>query len=173
MVAADNDPLPAALLACDAEVVLATQAGEQIMPYAEFLDQRATLLAAPAIVTGLRVPLTGAVTGYALETVARTPADAPIVLAVAELTFGALSAHDGRCTHARLVLGGVAPMPLRVPLVEAALTGQPLTPDLIAGAVAQLAPLVHPAGDFRGSSEYRREMAVVLARRALSQAGRS
>jgi len=79
----------------------------------------------------------------------------------------------GRCTHARLVMGGVAPMPLRVPLVEAALTGQSLTPDLIADAAAQLAPLVHPAGDFRGSSEYRREMAVVLARRALSQAGRS
>jgi aerobic carbon-monoxide dehydrogenase medium subunit len=172
VVAADNDPLPAALLVCDAEVVLATQIGEQLVPYAEFLDQRATLLAAPAIVTGLRVPVTGAATGYALETVARTPADAPIVLAVAALTVGALSAHDGRCTAARLALGGVAPIPLRVPAVEAALTGQPLTPDIIVDATAQLAPLVHPAGDFRGSGEYRREMAVVLARRALSQAGR-
>ncbi len=168
VVAADDDPLPAALLACDAEVILATQAGEQVVPYAEFLDQRAALLAAPAIVTGLRVAVTGDATGYALETVARTPADAPIVLAVA-----ALAVQAGRCTHARLVMGGVAPMPLRVPLVEAALTGQSLTPDLIADAAAQLAPLVHPAGDFRGSSEYRREMAVVLARRALSQAGRS
>lgn len=161
VVAADNDPLPAALLACDAEVVLATQAGEQVIPYAEFLDQRATLLAAPAIVTGLRVPVIGAATGYALETVARTPADAPIVLAVA-----ALSAHDGRCTAARLALGGVAPIPLRVPAVEAALTGQPLSADLIADVAAQLAPLIHPPADFRGSGEYRREMAVVLARRA-------
>ncbi len=172
VVAADNDPLPAALLACDAEVILATQAGEQVMSYAEFLDRRAALLAAPAIVTGLRVPVTDAATGYALETVARTPSDAPIVLAVAALTFGALSAHDGRCTAARLALGGVAPNPLRVPAVEAALTGQSLTPDLIADAAAQLAPLVHPAGDFRGSGEYRREMAVVLARRALTQARR-
>lgn len=172
VVAADNDPLPAALLACDAEVVLATQAGEQVMPYAVFLDQRATLLAAPAIVTGLRVPLTDAATRFALETVARTPSDAPIVLAVAALSVGAPGTNDGRCTAARLVLGGVAPTPLRVPVVEAALTGQLLTPDIIADATAQLAPLVHPAGDFRGSSEYRREMAVVLARRALSQARR-
>ncbi len=167
VVAADNDPLPVALLACDAEVVLATQAGERVIPYAEFLDQRATLLAAPAIVTGLRVPVAGAATGYGLETVARTPADAPIVLAVAALTV-----QEGRCTAVALVLGGVAPAPVRVPVVEAALTGQPLTPDLIADATALLAPLVHPAGDFRGSSEYRREMAVVLARRALSQARR-
>ncbi len=172
VVAADNDPLPAALLVCDAEVVLETQAGQQVIPYAEFIDQRAALLAAPAIVTGLRVPLTDAATRFALETVARTPSDAPIVLAVAALTVGAPGAHDGRCTAARLALGGVAPIPLRVPSVEVALTGQPLTPDLIADATAQLATHIHPAGDFRGSSEYRQEMAVVLARRALTQARR-
>lgn len=184
VIAADNDPLAAALLACDAEVVLASQAGEQVIPFADFLPQRAALLAAPAIVTALRVALPAAepdegtrgtgwqpvprkVTGYALATVERTPSDAPVVLAAAALTVA-----DGRCTAARLVLGGVAPAPLRVIPVEAVLTGQPLAPDVIADAAVQVASRVHPTGDFRGSAEYRREMAVVLAQRALNQAGR-
>lgn len=166
VVAADNDPLPAALLVCDAEILLAGRDGSRAVPYARFIDQRAALLAAPAIVTGLRIA-TDRATTYALETVARTPSDAPIVLAAAALTV-----HAGRCTRARLALGGVAPAPLRMPSVEAALEGRAPTAAAIADAAAQVAAQIAPAGDFRGSGEYRREMAVVLARRALSQ-GRS
>jgi xanthine dehydrogenase YagS FAD-binding subunit len=46
---------------------------------------------------------------------------------------------DGQvCKSARVVLGGVAPIPWRVPKVEAMLAGQRITPELAAqaGAVA-------------------------------------
>ena len=72
--------------------------------------------------------------------------------------------------HVRLALGGVAPHPVRLPEVEALLADQPLTSELIAAAAARAAESVHPTGDFRGSAEYRKAMAGVLAERALQQA---
>ena len=112
------------------------------------------------------VPLPpGRLTGYALADVARTPADAPIVVAGAMICVA-----YGRCTHVRLALGGVAPHPVCLPEVEALLVDQLLTSEVIAAAAARAAELVQPTGDFRGSAEYRKAMAGVLAERALQQA---
>ncbi len=71
----------------------------------------------------------------------RTPVDTPIVAAYARV-------HDGETS---LALTGVAATPLLVDPAD----------------VAALAP---PA-DFRGSSEYRRSLAVVLTRRVLDSLG--
>jgi CO/xanthine dehydrogenase FAD-binding subunit len=54
--------------------------------------------------------------------------------------------------------------------VEELLVDQPLTSELIAAAAARAAEMVQPAGDFRGSAEYRKAMTGVLAERALRQA---
>ena len=166
VAAAANDPLVVALLACDARILLCSRAGYRTLSLAEFIPQRKQLLAEPALITDVVVPLPpGRLTGYALADVARTPADAPIVVAAA-----AISVAYGACTHARLALGGIAPCPVRLPEVEALLEGQALTADLIAAAAARAAELVNPTGDFRGSTEYRKAMAGVLAERALQQA---
>lgn len=163
--AAANDPLVAALLACDAQVVLFSRSGRRTLPLADFLPARGDLLGEPALITEVTVPLPPEPTGYGLTEVARTPSDAPIVLAAA-----ALSRADGRCTAARLALGGVADTPVRLPEVEAMLAGQTLTDTLISAAAALAADLVNPAGDYRGSAAYRKAMADVLAERALRQA---
>jgi len=60
--------------------------------------------------------------------------------------------------------------PLRARDAEAFLQGRPPTPENIQEAASRAAAPLNPPGDFRGSSEYRRAMAEVLARRALSQA---
>jgi CO/xanthine dehydrogenase FAD-binding subunit len=164
--AAPNDPLVVALLASDARVLLCTNSGYQTVALAAFIPDRARLLAGPALITDVVVPLPpGRLTGYALVDVARTPADAPIVVACAMICVA-----YGRCTHVRLALGGVAPHPVCLPEVEALLVDQLLTPEVIAAAAARAAELVHPIGDFRGSAEYRKAMAGVLAERALQQA---
>lgn len=168
-VAAANDPLVAALLACDAVVVLYGAGGFREEPLSDFLPRRAEALGAPALITGLRIaslaPALGAHSGAALAAVARTPADAPIVLAAAGLT-----AENGRCVSARLVAGGAGPTPLRLPEVEQLLTGQALDDGIISAAAARAAQLVQPVGDFRGSAEYRRAMVAVLSERALHEA---
>jgi carbon-monoxide dehydrogenase medium subunit len=164
--AAPNDPLVVALLVSDARILLCTNLGYQTIPLAAFIPDRARLLAVPALITDVVVPLPpGRLTGYALADVARTPADAPIVVAGAMVCVA-----YGRCTHVRLALGGVASHSVYLPEVEALLVDQLLTPEVIAAAAARAAELVHPTGDFRGSAEYRKAMAGVLAERALQQA---
>jgi len=163
--AAGDDPLIAALLICDAAVVLYDRAGFHELPLVDFLANRVELLAAPALITELVAPAPVVETGAALASVARTPTDAPIVLAAA-----AVMVANGGCGAARLALGGVAESPVRLPEVEAWLVGQPLTEETLQTAGNMAADLVCPAGDFRGSAEYRRALAGVLATRALRQA---
>jgi xanthine dehydrogenase YagS FAD-binding subunit len=70
-------------------------------------------------------------------------------------------------TEARLVLGGVAPIPWRAPKAEAALIGQTMNSEVLA-TVARLAlegaaPLEHNA--------YKIPLTQTLVRRALARAG--
>jgi len=163
-VAATEDPLVAALLVSDALVVLYARDGYREVALADFLPRRAGLLAAPALIVEIMVPVPAAGAG-GLAAVARTPADTPIVLAAA-----ALEVEGGRCESARLALGGVAPTAVRLPEVEAMLAGQPLSGELIGSAAARAGDRLDPPGDFRGSPEYRRAMACVLSERALVEA---
>ena len=164
--AASDDPLVVALLACNAQVTLVTRPGPRSLSLAEFLPARAALLAEPALIAEVSVSLDREA-AWALASVARTPSDAPIVVAVAMLAL-----EHGRCAAARVALGGVAEMPILLPEIEAAVVGQIASPDLFAEAGNRAATLVQPSGDFRGSAEYRRAMAGVLTERALSQAWR-
>ena len=54
--------------------------------------------------------------------------------------------------------------------VEQALVGQPATAENIRAAAEHVAGIVDPLEDFRGSSGYKRDMAVVFTRRALAEA---
>jgi carbon-monoxide dehydrogenase medium subunit len=166
-VAAPDDPLIAALLAAGAVVRLYARDGYREVPRSDFLPRRAGLLAAPAVIVEAKVPPPPPGAGAGLAWVARTPSDAPIVLAAA-----VLQVEGARCTGARLALDGVAPTAVRLPEVEAMLAGQLVSAALIGAAAVRAGDLVDPPGDFRGSAEYRRAMARVLSERALRQAGR-
>ena len=164
-VADPADELLVALLACDARILIYVPEALEL-PLSDFLAQREELLAEHALITEIAVSRPQRRTGAALQRIARTPADAPIVCAAAALLFG----EDGTCTAARLALGGVAVRPLRLPQVEAMLAGQALNERLIEEAAAAVPSQLAPPSDFKASGEYRREMAGVLARRALRQA---
>jgi carbon-monoxide dehydrogenase medium subunit len=167
--AAPNDPLVVVLLACAAQVTLITPTDRRFLSLAEFLPARAALLAEPALIAEVFVSLDPKAAPteaeWALATVARTPSDEPIVVAAAMFAL-----DDGRCSAARVALGGVAQLPVVVPETETMLVGQMPGPDLFAKAGNRAAAFVHPIGDFRGSAEYRRAMAGVLTERALHQA---
>jgi len=96
----------------------------------------------------------------AVEKVARTPADAPIVAAVAYVEADGA----GKLYYSSLALCGVAATPLPQPDVTREL-------DESGNLEAALGRLhLDPTGDHWGSREYRSEMARVTARRALTHA---
>jgi carbon-monoxide dehydrogenase medium subunit len=68
-----------------------------------------------------------------------------------------------------LALGGVGDTVLRAAGVEDMLADQPLTPELVRRAAAEVEARVDPFGDFRGSGAYRKAMAGVLLGRALEK----
>ena len=104
------------------------------------LDRRLGASATTEIITEVSVAVSGAGT---IAATGRTPADTPIVAAVA------------RDTEAE---------------VRLALTGVAATPVLV-DSTAPVAGLTPPA-DFRGSSGYRAHLADVLARRAVGEVSR-
>ena len=81
----------------------------------------------------------------------------------------ALSISDGRCTEARVVLGGVGGSVVRVTSAEDALVGAAPSESSFAAAAAAAA-VINPPADLHGPPEYRRHLASVLVRRALIDA---
>ena len=76
---------------------------------------------------------------------------------------------DGLVTGARVVVGACSEVPQRLPAVEARLLGHALTAqsveDVVPADLAHLAPI----DDVRGTAAYRREAALVLVRRMLTE----
>ncbi|HLN05378.1 MAG TPA: xanthine dehydrogenase family protein subunit M [Acidimicrobiales bacterium] len=81
--------------------------------------------------------------------------------------------EDGRCTWARVALGGVAPAPLRIPSAEDVLSGSSLEDEAIEEAAARASQSCQPGNDFHASSEFRRELAGELTRCALRRLART
>jgi CO/xanthine dehydrogenase FAD-binding subunit len=159
-----ENPFLVLLLALDAGLTV-YQPEASSLSLAAFLEDRDGLLRRGALIAELFIPNPRASYGLGFAHVGRTPRDRPIVCAAAFLHL-----DGGVCREVRLALGGVAERPLRARDAEAFLQGRPPTPENIQEAASRAAAPLNPPGDFRGSSEYRRAMAEVLARRALSQA---
>ncbi|MBL7062965.1 MAG: hypothetical protein ISS49_01995 [Anaerolineae bacterium] len=147
----------AALLALGATATVEGEAGPADVLLEVLLQRKAK-----GKMSALRVRVGGARWGEAH--VARTPADEPIVAAVAVLEM------DGDVVRqARLALTSVWPEPVRLAEAAAQLVGGHLDEEGVRTVAAAVEKEVAPRGDFRGSEEYRRAMAGVLARRALEQ----
>lgn len=137
--AADSELL-AALLVHDARVTVASRCGEEDLGLGAVLGRRP--LGTGRIVLAVTIDTRG---HAALDRVARTRADRPIVAAAARVFEG----------QRIVALAGVGPTPV---LVDPSGTGP--------GAG------IDPEGDFRGSSGYRRAIAGVLVGRVLEVASR-
>jgi len=159
-----ENPFLVFLLALDAGLTV-YQPEASPLSLAAFLEDRDTLLRRGVLITELFIPKPQVPYRLGFAHVGRTPRDRPIICAAAFLHL-----DGGVCREVRLALGGVAEHPLRARDAEAFLQGRPPTPENIQEAASRAAAPLNPPGDFRGSSEYRRAMAEVLARRALSQA---
>ena len=79
----------------------------------------------------------------------------------------ALELENGVVRSAAIALGGVGETAKRAAKAEALLSGQRMSDELIESAGREALKGMEPLSDYRGSAEYRREMARVLTARAL------
>jgi len=152
--------LAVTLLALDAHVTI-VRAETRTVPLADFLATREQWLR-QALVTEINIPLTNP--RASLQTVARTPSDKPIVSVVASARV-----EGNVVRNVRIALGGVAEYAVRSQSAELELEYRGLSEDVVEKAVELVGQGLSPHGDFRGSVEYRTEMAKVLTRRAVKE----
>lgn len=145
---------PPALLALDADVVLASPRGERVVALADyFTGYRQTVRAEDELIRAVRLPLPLArVTGF--HKIAKRRFDDISSVAVGY----ALDVTGGTVVRARIGLGGVAATPLRAVATEDALVGRPWTEETVRRAAAVLAGEGTPMDDHRASAAYRSAM---------------
>ncbi|MDN5764541.1 MAG: FAD binding domain-containing protein [Humibacillus sp.] len=145
---------PPALLALEADVVLASPSGERSVPLADyFTGYRATVKQADELIRALRIPVPlSPVTAF--HKIAKRRFDDISSVAVGF----ALTIDDGVVSRARIGLGGVAATPIRARDTEAALEGRPFTRDVVRAAAAVMRREGTPMSDHRASGNYRAAM---------------
>ena len=166
---AHGDPasdLPAILLAHEGSVIMRGPNGERSVAAADFFeDFLTTAVAEDEIVTEVRLPAMEGY-GFGYEKFNRRQEDWAMVAVSALVRKGG----DGTCSDVRVGLTHMGSTPLRATAVEDALRGQPLTADAIAAAAANAAEGTEPPADLNASQDYKRHLARVLCRRALTAA---
>ena len=130
-----SDTAPA-LVALEAKFRITGPSGERIVPAADFFvlpQQDATkenILAEDEILAGVQLAPAHPGRRSAYSKVLDREAWTHAVISAAVV----LDMDKDVCQRARIVLGGVAPIPWRLPKVEAMLAGQRITPELAAKA---------------------------------------
>ena len=158
--AADSVP---SLVANGARAVVVGSNGERTVGVDEVVTGPGqTSLAADEFIVEFQVDAPPPNTSDAyLRLIPRTEMDIAVVGAAVRLTM------DGdTVTDARVVLGAVAPTVVRVPDAEAALVGSTLDDATLAAVADAASAACNPIDDKRGTIEYRRQVAGVLAKRA-------
>jgi carbon-monoxide dehydrogenase medium subunit len=167
---AHNDPgadFPVILTALDASFVLQSGSGRRTVAADDFfLDYFTTALAPNEVLTEVRIPLPPSGAGTAYAKLAHPASGYVVVSAGALLVRG----PSDRCVSARVAIGGLGGGPRRATVTEAALQGQPLSPEVIAAAAAKSAEGADPDDDTYATADYKRHMATIYARRAIEAA---
>ncbi len=127
-----------------------------------------TVMTSDEILTEITIPKTGPrLVGEYIKFSPREMMDLAYVGVAVTYNLGG---SDRKCEGVRIVLGAVAPTPIRAKRAEAALEGQVLTEALAEKAGEIAAEEAKPISDVRSSADYRRAMVGAMTKRALLNA---
>ncbi len=153
------------LIAYDATIVLSSSKGERVLPLVEFFVGPGQSVLEPAeILTEIRLPLMPARSGSAFIKLGQRRS-----MAIAQVSVAARISLDesGVISEARIVLGSVAPTPVRVVAAEQILVGENPGEETLRAAAQKAQDEITPISDVRASASYRLDMTAVLVRRVL------
>jgi CO/xanthine dehydrogenase FAD-binding subunit len=164
--AADTIP---ALIASQAICHIAGPEGQRQLPVEHFCTSPGrTVLRRGEFLVSLLLPMPKPRSGAAyLRFIPRNEMDIAVVGAGVSVT---LDSGQTRCVAARVALAAVAPTPLFVAEVSAALVDGAISDALFNKAAKLAQAAAKPISDMRGDAEYRRHLVGVLTHRALRQA---
>lgn len=159
-----GDLIPS-LMVMDAEVILVSVRGERAVPIKDFFTGPGqTVRAADELILEIRVPLLPGKAAF--EKIGRRKAQTCSIASAAVR----LEMDGALCQDARVVLGSMAPTPIRCPEAEAMLKGKVIDASLIAQCAAQAVAESHPIDDQRATAWYRQKAGQALVGRALTRA---
>ena len=158
--------LPPILIALDAQARIVGPSRERTVTLEDFfLGPGKTMLENGEILAEIIIP-DQPTTGSNYIKFGLRRAGALAVVGVAS----SVTVSDGTCQDVRIVLGAVAPTPIRARRAENVLRSKKISPELINEAGKIAAEESKPINDIRGSIEYRRNLVDVLTRRSLKAA---
>jgi carbon-monoxide dehydrogenase medium subunit len=165
---AHGDPasdLPAAMLLTEAAVTLQGQGGQRTVAAGDlFRDYLETAVEPGEVLTEIRISALDG-WGHGYQKFNRRSEDWAMVAVSA-----VVKESGGVCEDVRIGLTNMASVPLRASAVEEALRGQELSAENIAKVAEQAAEGTNPPADLNASADYKRHLARVLCKRALSEA---
>lgn len=157
---------PTALIALDTKAIISGTMGEREVPLSEFFRfVRETVLNPDEFLKELLIPVQPRDTTASFQKIGRTKIDIAIVNAACRLTV-----TDDVVEDSRIVLGAVAPTPIRAFEAEKRLNGNRVSPEIVEEVSELAAEATKPISDVRSSAQYRYEMSRVLTRRAILDA---
>jgi CO/xanthine dehydrogenase FAD-binding subunit len=156
-----------ALIALEASVSVAGASGQRRMPLADlFVGPRKTSLKPGELLVDIIVPKENLGKPTAFEKFGLRKGQA---LALVNIGASFWVERD-KFVAPRIALGAVAPTVIRGPKAEAFLDGRKISAEAMAEAGRIAATEAKPISDFRASTDYRRDLVVVLVKRALANA---
>ena len=148
-----------------AEIVAKSVRGTRTIPARDFFAEiMTTTLAEDELLIEVRLPLLANDAQFGFYEFNRRVGDFAIAMALATYRI-----RDDQIFEPRLAIGGAEPYPRRIEDAERALSRHPANAENFAAAAQCAAAAVDPMGDAMTSAEYRRDLVLTVARRALER----
>jgi CO/xanthine dehydrogenase FAD-binding subunit len=155
-------------IALNAKLKLLGEKGERVIASEDFYrDTLEVDLKSDEILTEIQVPAIPPHTGVAHEKLMMQKGDLGIVGAAASIT---INPSSGICEDACVALSNVASTPFRAKNAEKVLIGKAINDKVLEEAAEAMSAEISPPADVHGSEEYRRAMAKVFFKRAVTKA---
>ena len=159
-------------VALGAQAQILGKSGERSISLEDFFrGVNETVLADDEILTGIRIPLPAFRTGHSFNRVTRTVIDMAQVNTAVSLAVDAT-----RIVDVKIILGAVAPVPIRAKTAEQMFVGLEISQvdqGLIEMASNQAVTEIKPVSDIRASAAYRKQVSKVLVRRSIEESIRN